>query len=149
MQRPNCPVQKGVPFQLTDPSTQITYETMGEFLGKGATATVYKGWNAKTREPVAIKELYIGGNTTTKAKELMKTEIAIMQTISRIKHENVVSFYYAERRQYDAFAYYQYIVVEYCNGDDLDGHLKHRPVYTEADAKLLMRQFGTISIFFV
>jgi serine/threonine-protein kinase ULK2 len=58
-------------------------------IGRGAYATVYRGYNVKTGQEVAVKEINTS-NLSTKLKQSLQSEITVLR---RVKHENIVQLY--------------------------------------------------------
>ena len=91
-----------------------------ERLGKGQYAQVMKAINRTTKTPCAIKVL---DNLQIKLQpivlKLLKSEISILQTVN---NPNVVKLY-----EYLHENNHHYLVMEYCNGGDLEEYFKKKP----------------------
>ncbi len=95
-------------------------------LGEGAFGTVFRGqWE---RHPVALKEITLSGLKSSTAKvgadpasiqEAIGSEIACLSTVS---HPNLVQFYGVYQAQNK-----NYLVMEFCEGGDLEKFLRANP----------------------
>lgn len=104
------------------------------FLGKGGFAQVYRARSRHTGLEVAIKMVDKSVLKRTRVSSTrVQQEVAIH---SRLKHPSVVELYnYFEDRQY------VYLVVEYCQGGELQSYLQARgEPLDEAEASHLLRQ---------
>ena len=133
------PIRSGVHAELAG------YSTKGQMIGKGATAWVFKGTCLKTGQDVAIKEIDHSrlGNMGAKQRQLMESEILIMRQLSQTPQENILSLrddlHYTTPQGYR----YQYLILDYCNGEDFQQFLKRkRGMVPEDEALLYMTQFG-------
>jgi len=134
------PIYSNVPAQF------YGYKTRGRMLGSGATAKVFLGESVETGEPVAIKEIdyarfqYLGA----KQKQLLESEIQIMKSLSQFKHENILTLYDEFSFDNNDGNHYQYLILEYCNGNDFDKYLKHNhgAPMNEDKARHFMIQFA-------
>jgi serine/threonine-protein kinase ULK/ATG1 len=97
------------------------YKVVGDYqltekIGKGNFADVYLGINSKTQSKYAIK--VISKETFAEPKLIagLDSEIKIMKEFS---HRNIVQLfkYFSSERNY-------YLVVEYCQGGDLNKYIK-------------------------
>lgn len=86
-----------------------------DWLGSGSFATVFKGYNVKTRNPVAIKEFDMRKLQRIKSSEKqgnnIEAEIKIMECLV---HPNILRF---EEIIHEKD--YMYVILEYCDGGDL------------------------------
>lgn len=76
-----------------------------------------------TQDPqkeVAIKR--ITKKNLARSQNLLKKEIKILQELTELHHENVVSLLDCKET-----TQYVYLVMEYCNGGDLADYLSHSP----------------------
>ena len=121
------------------------YETNGKMLGRGATAFVYQGRCLSTGDQVAIKEIDYSrlGNISKKQRELLESEIMIMKKLSEFSHENILTLRYDFSTQTVNGFRYQYLILDYCNGEDFHMFLKrNKNILPEPEAKYYMTQFG-------
>ena len=108
------------------------YLNKGRILGSGKYSKVYIGYNINTKEPCAIKKIYL--NTDIKISHLRK-EIDIMNNIKNNPHPNIIECLdiYEEKD-------FVYIVLEYCTCGDLSKLIK-MPIQ-EKFVKFYFRQFN-------
>ena len=86
-------------------------------LGEGQFGTVYKATHQETDETFAVKTIEKKKvNSNPKLRKLFDTEMSIM---SKITHPNILHLY-----EYLETANNHYLVINYCNGGDLEEHLK-------------------------
>nr|XP_018260145.1 ULK/ULK protein kinase [Kwoniella dejecticola CBS 10117]OBR82303.1 ULK/ULK protein kinase [Kwoniella dejecticola CBS 10117] len=90
---------------------------VGNEIGRGSFATVYKGYRSKTKVPIAIKAVS-RQKLTTKLLENLESEINILKVIH---HRNIVALE-------DCFKNdtHIYLVMEFCSGSDLSIYIKNR-----------------------
>ncbi|XP_041419664.1 traf2 and NCK-interacting protein kinase-like [Xenopus laevis] len=93
---------------------------LGDFVGGGACAKVYKGHHLETNDTVAIKVLSKKMNTN----EEINREIQILKNYS--KHENIVSFY----GEYSETMGEVWIAMEYCGGGSIKDLITNTPTRT-------------------
>uniref|UniRef100_A0AC34R2W2 Non-specific serine/threonine protein kinase n=1 Tax=Panagrolaimus sp. JU765 TaxID=591449 RepID=A0AC34R2W2_9BILA len=93
-------------------------------LGHGAFAVVYKGWYEKVNNEVAIKA--IAKKNLNKTKNLLTKEIKILRDLSSLKHENLVSLLKCVET-----TTHVYLVMEYCNGGELNDYLHSKHTLNE------------------
>lgn len=102
-------------------------------LGSGAWAVVYEAVDERDESQVAIKvipkQLMID---TPKLEELVQTE---MRVLKQCKNENVIRFIDNFTSEKSVF-----IVMEYCNGGDLEGYLEKKKRLTEDEATTFLKQ---------
>lgn len=117
------------------------YSSLGEVLGKGTFATVYKGFNSDTMEPVAIKEIDLTRLETMNAKhkEHLKQEVDVMKVA---EHPNIVGLLEVRTNRSPTRNDFLFITLEYCNQGDFRKYLDQQRL-TEGQALYFMRQFGT------
>ncbi|CAM9292000.1 unnamed protein product [Scytosiphon promiscuus] len=109
------------------------YSVETEPLGRGSFASVYKGINRDTKEPVAIKVM-TKARLGERALKMLSAEINILRTL---EHPNVVCLrdsHTAERRIL--------IVLEFCGGGDLGQFIQSRGPSPEATARHFMLQLA-------
>jgi calcium/calmodulin-dependent protein kinase I len=104
---------------------------IGKELGKGAFSSVYRAKNKFTDEEVAIKVVK-KRDVEKRDLELLEREIKILK---KLKHPNIV-------RLFDLFDSPEsiYIVLELVPEGELFDHLITNGVYTESDARSIVRQ---------
>ena len=104
-----------------------------ERLGKGQYAQVMKAINRTTKTPCAIKVL---DNLQIKLQpivlKLLKSEISILQTVN---NPNVVKLY-----EYLHENNHHYLVMEYCNGGDLEEYFKKSIIQIKEDFSTPMKE---------
>ncbi|ORY34580.1 hypothetical protein BCR39DRAFT_116114 [Naematelia encephala] len=90
---------------------------LGEEIGSGSFATVYKGHRSKSKVPIAIKTV-LRQKLTSKLLENLESEINILKVIH---NRNIVGLE-------DCFKNdtHIYLVMEYCSGNDLSVYLRNR-----------------------
>lgn len=139
----NIPTQQFQPPIQADMQCKLHgYETNGKVLGKGATAFVYQGRCLSTGEKVAIKEISRLGNITKKQKELLESELVI-----EFAHENILTLRHEFAQSVNGL-HYQYLILDYCNGEDFSLFLKrNKNILPEPEAKYYMTQFGIFLLF--
>lgn len=119
------------------------YSSLGEVLGKGTFATVYKGFNSDTMEPVAIKEIDLTRLETMNAKhkEHLKQEVDVMKAA---EHPNIVGLLEVRTNRSPTRNDFLFITLEYCNQGDFRKYLDQQPNrrLTEGQALYFMRQFA-------
>jgi serine/threonine protein kinase len=118
----------------TEPVQTIRY-VVGEVLGKGAAATVYKGKNAATGEIVAIKKIYKGGMRTEQLKIFLKAVETEFNLMRGLDHPNIVAM---KGRVEDPANIY--IILEYVNGGSLATYLGKYGTFSPEIAAAQMKQ---------
>ncbi|WRT69818.1 serine/threonine-protein kinase ATG1 [Kwoniella shivajii] len=90
---------------------------VGNEIGRGSFATVFKGYRSKSKIPIAIKAVS-RQKLTTKLLENLESEINILKVIH---HRNIVALE-------DCFKNdtHIYLVMEICSGSDLSIYIKNR-----------------------
>jgi len=106
---------------------------LGERLGRGSFATVWRGSCAKTGQCVAVKEIACE-RLSKKLKESLKLEVEVMR---RMRDENILRFIDMETSGETV-----YIVLEYCGGGDLSQFIKKHGRMDEASARRFMKQLA-------
>jgi serine/threonine protein kinase len=104
----------------------MAYETIGtyrvntkEVLGHGTFGYVYKGQHVKTKTPVAVKRLDLDGSS--ERYEFVMREVRAYEAVT--EHENIVQLIHHERK-----SGYLWLVMEFCDGGDLDKYMAEREV---------------------
>lgn len=107
--------------------------TLGEKLGRGSFATVWRGTCAKTGVEVAVKEIDCE-RLSKKLRESLKLEVEVMR---KMRDDHILRFIDMETSKDTV-----YIVLEYCGGGDLSQFIKRRGRVDESAAKRFMRQLA-------
>ena len=100
-------------------------------LGEGMFGKVFLAKNNKTDKWLACKITKKQG-LKPNTKNHLKNEIGIL---SRINHQNVISLFNIEKTEN-----HFYLLMQFCNGGDLDKLRRLRGRFTEAEARFLMAQ---------
>ncbi|RIA96937.1 kinase-like domain-containing protein [Glomus cerebriforme] len=90
---------------------------MGTEIGRGSFAYVYKGYNKKTHEPVAIKSV-LRSRLTKKLLENLESEIQILKGI---RHDHIVQL--VDCKKSDTHIH---LIMEFCSMGDLSNYIKRR-----------------------
>lgn len=107
-----------------------------ERLGFGAFAIVFKGWvrnNPKCE--VAIKS--IAKKNLAKSQSLLEKEIKILRELTELQHENVVAL-----MECIDHPTHVYLVMEFCNGGDLQDYLVVQKSLNENTIRLFTQQLA-------
>ncbi|VDN95887.1 unnamed protein product [Rodentolepis nana] len=106
-----------------------------DILGSGAFAVVYKGRfrNDKSRK-VAIKQM-IKNQNVDKSKSLLSKEISVLADLN---HEHIVRLYDHCVNESDV-----YLVMEFCNGGDLNDYLHRKKTLPEETIRHFLIQIGS------
>ena len=107
--------------------------TMGEKLGRGSFATVWRGTCAKTGVEVAVKEIDCE-RLSKKLRESLKLEVEVMR---KMRDDHILRFIDMETSKDTV-----YIVLEYCGGGDLSQFIKRHGRVDESAAKRFMLQLA-------
>lgn len=100
----------------------------GEFLGEGSFGRVFKGLNEATGELIAVKQLFLSGDSEEEVKQLRK-EISVMWNLN---HANIVRYLGTARTERCL-----YILLEYVPGGSIANMLQQFGAFTES----LLRRF--------
>lgn len=101
-------------------------------LGKGQYGSVHYGFLKDKPEKIYAVKVIDKKRIKGKVHDLLVNEVEIM---TEIQHKNVVSLLNATKTVSN-----YYLVLEHCNGGDLDGLLKARGGYlVEAEARAILR----------
>lgn len=115
--------------------THYEYDTK-ERLGFGAFAIVFKGWlKENTDVEVAIK--IIAKKNLHKSQSLLEKEIKILKELTELHHENVVALLECVDHPTNV-----YLVMEFCNGGDLQDYLNIQKTLSENTIRLFTRQLA-------
>ncbi|XP_076068674.1 unc-51 like kinase 3 homolog Aduk [Oratosquilla oratoria] len=113
---------------------QASGYVMGEKLGSGTFADVYKAFSQSTkREVVAIKCVRKANLSSTSVNNLV-TEIELLKNL---KHENIV-----EMKNFMWDDNYIYVVMEYCSGGDLSNFIRSRQRLPESICSRFLQQLA-------
>ena len=107
--------------------------TLGEKLGRGSFATVWRGTCAKTGVEVAVKEIDCE-RLSKKLRESLKLEVEVMR---KMRDDHILRFIDMEASKDTV-----YIVLEYCGGGDLSQFIKRHGRVDESAAKRFMLQLA-------
>ena len=107
--------------------------TLGEKLGRGSFATVWRGTCAKTGVEVAVKEIDCE-RLSKKLRESLKLEVEVMR---KMRDDHILRFIDMETSKDTV-----YIVLEYCGGGDLSQFIKRHGRVDESAAKRFMLQLA-------
>ena len=105
------------------------YEIFKKRIGKGAFSTVYKGYNKRSKEIVAIKEISL--DTLNKYEKSIKRETDIMR---QLNHPYIIKLY---DTIIDENTENVYLVMEYFEKGDLAKYLNKRPLKEKYALKYL------------
>jgi serine/threonine protein kinase len=119
---------------MSKKSVQIGNYTLTKIIGKGSFSNVYKAYHIETTELYAIKVVSLK-NLANKMIENIESEISI--TI-KIKHDNIVRLY--ETIKTDK---YICLVIDYCDGEDLNKYIKKNGRISEKQTKKFMTQIAS------
>lgn len=102
-------------------------------LGQGQFGVVYKATQQGTNEVYAVKTIAKNKiNQNPKLRRLFDTEMAVM---SKIKHPNILHLY-----EYLETTNNYYLVIDYCNNGDLEGHVKKNQCLGEQESVYFLMQ---------
>lgn len=117
LNHPLIPPEDPDPTDIID-DKRYTHEIK---IGEGGTAMVYRATDTLLRRPVAIKRFKDKGDLGIKGDYLSE-----LQSVSRVRHPNVISTYDAGVDGYGSF-----IVMELIEGQDLEALLTKGPLSTD------------------
>ncbi|CAD8120863.1 unnamed protein product [Paramecium sonneborni] len=133
MEEQNCRYYRADPRW---PLIAQRYQTLG-LLGKGGFSEVYKAFDLQEYRLCACKIHYLNPQWNENAKNnYIKHALRENDIHKRLKHVNIVSLYDTQEIDQDSFC----TVLEYCDGTDLNQHLKKYKILQEKEAKLILRQ---------
>ncbi|GES74181.1 Pkinase-domain-containing protein [Rhizophagus clarus] len=92
---------------------------VGTEIGRGSFASVYKGYNKKTHETVAIKSV-LKSKLTKKLFENLESEIQILKGI---RHDHIVQLVDFKKSDTDTHIH---LIMEFCSMGDLSNYIKRR-----------------------
>jgi len=115
------------------PGDKIQIVLLPKVLGKGMYGSVHHCYQRGNPNLVYAVKVIERKKLKGKSHEYLMNEITIMQEMRAV---NVVSLISATKTQSN-----YYLVMEYCNGGDLEGFIRARGGYlTEPEAKVILRQ---------
>ena len=104
-------------------------------IGGGQFGNVFKGINEKTKEEFAIKAINKRKmNSNRKLRTLFDTEVAVMK---KIKHPNIIHLH-----DFLETTNNFYLILDYCNGGDLEAHLKKNKSLGEEESIYFLMQIS-------
>jgi len=103
-----------------------------EMIGKGSFGEVYLVENIKTTQKYAMKVL---NKNKILSQNIVRYVITERNVLSNIKHPYIVRLYYAF--QTDDFLY---LILEYCEGRDLNHYLRKSKYFSEEFTKIILAQ---------
>lgn len=112
-------------------SSAISNYQLGDLLGRGASANVYRALNFHTGETVAIKSISVASLPASTLPDIM-SEIDLLKNLN---HPNIVK-YKGFARDKDSL----FIVLEYCENGSLQNILKRYGKFPESLVAVYMRQ---------
>lgn len=112
------------------PSALSNYQ-LGDLLGRGASANVYRALNFHTGETVAIKSISVASLPASTLPDIM-SEIDLLKNLN---HPNIVKYKGFMRDKENLF-----IVLEYCENGSLQNILKRYGKFPESLVAVYMRQ---------
>ena len=104
-------------------------------LGQGFTSTVFKGKNDATNEPVAIKVISKQHLQDPVLGSLLENEIYALKELKKLNSQNVLKLLEIYQSSNN-----RYIITEFCDGKDLESHIKQKGKLEENEAKRIMWQ---------
>eukprot|EP01015_Nassula_variabilis_P020348 TRINITY_DN3520_c0_g2_i5.p1 TRINITY_DN3520_c0_g2~~TRINITY_DN3520_c0_g2_i5.p1 ORF type:complete len:280 (-),score=61.00 TRINITY_DN3520_c0_g2_i5:126-965(-) len=113
---------------------------LDNFIGEGQFGKVYRGHHEQTKEVAAVKVISLKELETSK-ETMLQRELETMDAVSKIQKErdtpNVVRLHDVKRTANNI-----YIVMEYCEGEDLEEFLSQKAgkKVSEAEGKEIMKQ---------
>ncbi|XP_065215093.1 serine/threonine-protein kinase ULK2-like isoform X2 [Planococcus citri] len=126
-----------------DRNNKTSVESLGRFeydtkerLGFGAFAIVFKGW-LKEKPSIEVAVKVIAKKNIQKSQNLLEKEIKILSELTKLQHENVVALLECVDQPTNVF-----LVMEYCNGGDLQDYLNVQKSLSENTIRLFTRQLA-------
>jgi serine/threonine protein kinase len=119
---------------MSKKSVQIGNYILTKIIGKGSFSNVYKSYHIETKEMYAIKVVSLK-NLAHKMIENIESEINIMM---KIKHDNIVKLH--ETIKTDKHIC---LVIDYCDGEDLNKYIKKNGRISEKQTKMFMTQIAS------
>ena len=107
-------------FRQSITMSSIDAYDLGQYLGRGAFAEVFRACNRKTGQDVAIKICHRPKDEDPGWIRRMQNEISIH---SKLKHPNIVSLYECFECERHV-----YLVLELCEGGNIYQHWRHGPL---------------------
>ena len=114
---------------MSKKTMQIGNYILTKIIGKGSFSNVYKCHHIETNNLYAIKVVSLK-NLAHKIIENIEIEI---NTMMKLKHDNIVKLY-------DTIKTEKYIclVIDYCDGEDLNKYIKKNGRISEKQTKIFM-----------
>ncbi|BEI80759.1 hypothetical protein CcaverHIS002_0112880 [Cutaneotrichosporon cavernicola] len=112
-------------------SSPLSNYSLGDLLGRGASANVYRALNFQTGETVAIKQISVASLPASSVPDIM-SEIDLLKNLN---HPNIVKYKGFARDKENLF-----IVLEYCENGSLQNILKRYGKFPESLVAVYMRQ---------
>lgn len=112
-------------------SSTLSNYSLGDLLGRGASANVYRALNFHTGETVAIKQISVASLPASTLPDIM-SEIDLLKNLN---HPNIVKYKGFARDKENLF-----IVLEYCENGSLQNILKRYGKFPESLVAVYMRQ---------
>ncbi len=112
-------------------SSTLSNYSLGDLLGRGASANVYRALNFHTGETVAIKQISVASLPASSLPDIM-SEIDLLKNLN---HPNIVKYKGFARDKENLF-----IVLEYCENGSLQNILKRYGKFPESLVAVYMRQ---------
>lgn len=97
---------------------QVGQYVIGPEIGRGSFANVYKGYDSKTNQPIAIKSVFRSKLKNKKLLENLEIEISILKNL---KHPHIVLLIDCQRTQQ-----HFHLFMEYCSLGDLSYFIRKR-----------------------
>lgn len=105
-------------------------------LGKGAFATVYKGYDEKNKNaPVAVK--VIPAAKLLESEDQYNLFMREIDVLRQVKGEHIVQLLDVKRTPNNL-----YIFTEYCDSGDLEKNIKHKREFTEEEACIIIKSIA-------
>ena len=119
---------------MSKKTMQIGNYILTKIIGKGSFSNVYKCHHIETNNLYAIKVVSLK-NLAHKIIENIEIEI---NTMMKLKHDNIVKLY-------DTIKTEKYIclVIDYCDGEDLNKYIKKNGRISEKQTKIFMTQIAS------
>ena len=120
----------------------VEYKQIGHYLydpddllGEGQFGKVYKGFDTKNKNRVvAIKVIEFKKIQHETAVVTLKREIEVLR---KLKGEHVVELVDMLRTENNL-----YLIMEYCEGGDLEGQIKNNKTFSEKEALQIIKQIA-------
>ena len=107
-------------------------------LGSGSFASVYKAKHVKTHVLAAVKAIKVQSLVNKQGPKILENLQTEIDILYKIKHKNIVSLYSAHKE-----SKYWFLILEYCDGGDLNGYIRKHGRLEESMAIKLMCQLAS------